>query len=116
MQSGSSTKTATQAEADKESQTSVLAMVASNVSEAYTKAIVWISMYMGANPEGAHYTLSQDFVSPSASPQMLQQMVAGFLSGAVTPAAMLKWQKDNELEDNEKDLETWQAELDRDNA
>jgi hypothetical protein len=116
MQSGSSTKTATQAEADKESQTSVLAMVASNVSEAYTKAILWISMYMGANPEGAHYTLSQDFVSPSASPQMLQQMVAGFLSGAVTPAAMLKWQKDNELEDNEKDLETWQAELDRDNA
>lgn len=116
MQGGSATKTATQAEADIESTTSVLAMIASNVSEAYTKALQWACKYMGANPDGVHYTLSQDFVSPSASPQMLQQMVAGFLSGAITPAAMLKWQKDNELEDNEKDLELWQAELDRDNV
>lgn len=114
MQSGSATKTATQAESDKEAQTSMLALVASNVSEAYTKALEWCARYMGANPEGATYTIAQDFVSPSASPQMLQQMVAGFLSGAITPAAMLQWQKDNELEDNEKSLEMWQAELDRD--
>lgn len=113
MQTGSATKTATQAEADKESQTSVLALVASNVSEAYTKCIQWACAYMGANPEDMHFTLSQDFVAPSASPQMLQQMVAGFLSGAITPNAMLQWQKDNELEDNEKDLEQWQAELNR---
>jgi hypothetical protein len=113
MQTGSATKTATQAEGDREAQTSVLALIASNVSEAYTKAIIWCCRYMGANPEGAHYTVSQDFVRPNASPQMLQQMVAGFLAGAITPAAMLKWQQENELEDTEKDLETWQAELDR---
>jgi hypothetical protein len=113
MQSGSATKTATQAEGDREAQTSTLALIASNVSEAYTKALNWCCKYMGCNPEGIEYTVSQDFVTPSASPLMLQQMVAGFLSGAVTPSAMLQWQKDNELEDNEKDLETWQAELDR---
>jgi hypothetical protein len=113
MQTGSATKTATQAEADKETQTSVLALVASNVSEAYTQALQWVCRYMGVNPDGVAYTLSQDFVSPTASPQMLQQMVAGFMTGAITPAAMLQWQKDNELEDNEKTLEQWQAELNR---
>jgi hypothetical protein len=83
MQVGSATKTATQAAADQESQTSLLAMVASNVSEAYTMALKWACRFMGADPKDAEYTLSQEFVNLRADPQELAQLVAGFIQGAI---------------------------------
>lgn len=111
VQAGSATKTATQAGSDQEMQTSVLALVASNVSEAYTKALKWVCRYLGAPDADVAYTLNQEFVDVVAEPQMLQQMSAGFLQGTVTPAAMLSWLKAAGLEDNEKTLESWLAEL-----
>jgi hypothetical protein len=83
MQQGSATKTATQADQDQETTTSLLAMVASNVSEAYTQALEWVCRFMGADPTGAMYNLSQDFINLKANPQELAQIIAGFMSGAI---------------------------------
>jgi hypothetical protein len=97
MQVGSATKTATQASSDQEAQTSLLAMVASNVSEAYTQAIKWACMYMGADDKEVAYTLSQEFVSLSNDPQEVQQIVAGFIQGAIPVGDYTRYMRKREL-------------------
>ena len=97
MQTGSATKTATQASADQDAQTSVLAMVASNTSEAYTLALQWVCRYMGIDDEGVSYELSQDFVNLINSPQEIQQIVAGFMQGAIPVGDYTRYMRKREL-------------------
>ena len=97
MTAGSATKTATQAAADQDAQTSLLAMVASNVSEAYTQAIKWACRYMGVNDEEVSYTLSQEFVNLTADPQEIQQIVAGFIQGAVPVGDYTRYMRKREI-------------------
>jgi hypothetical protein len=82
MQVGSATKTASQVMGEREAQTSTLALVAGNVSEAYTKALEWAGRYMGAAGE-MEYKLSDEFVNLELDAQLLQQVVAGYLQGAI---------------------------------
>lgn len=95
MQFGSATKTAEQAGGEREAQTSVLAMVASNVSEAYTQALKWCARYMGASDADLEYTLSQEFVNLKAAPQEIQQIVAGFLQGVVPVGDYTRYMRRN---------------------
>jgi hypothetical protein len=97
MTAGSATKTATQAAADQDAQTSLLAMVASNVSEAYTQAIKWACRYMGVNDEEVSYMLSQDFVNISSDPQEIAQIVAGFIQGAIPVNDYARYMRKREI-------------------
>jgi len=105
MQPGSATKTATQAAADQDAQTSVLAMVASNVSEAYTQAVKWVCRYMGVKDDEVAYTLSQEFVQIGQDPQLLTAMVASFLQGAIPAPDFLRWTQKVGYVDTEKTIE-----------
>lgn len=111
MQQGSATKTATQAGNEQEAQTSRLGMVASNVSEAFSRGLVWCARYMGAKEEGNDLALSQDFVNLTASPQEIQQIVAGFVQGAIPPADYIRWMKKQELFTDEKTDDEYLSEL-----
>jgi hypothetical protein len=81
IEKGSATKTATEAQSDSEAEHSVLSLCASNVSEAYTKALIWMARFMRA-PETAAYTLSQDYTEQKLDPQHLTALVAAWQSGA----------------------------------
>ena len=83
MQPGIQTKTATQAQGEREASTSVLGLVANNVSDAYTQALSWVAQYNGASDTDLVYEISQDFVEPEVSPQKLQQIMMGFLQGTM---------------------------------
>lgn len=81
---GSVAKTATQSMGERDIQHSVLSLIASNVSEAYTQALKWCARYMGATvTDDMAYTVSQDFISPDATPQEIQALVAGYIQGAI---------------------------------
>lgn len=83
MMQGSATKTASQVMGEREAQTSVLALTGSNVSEAFTQALQWVARYMGSDDSELAYTLNQDFVELELDAPKLQQIVAGFMQGAI---------------------------------
>jgi hypothetical protein len=72
-------------------------MVASNTSEAYTLALSWVCRYMGIDDEGVSYELSQDFVNLINSPQEIQQIVAGFMQGAIPVGDYTRYMRKREL-------------------
>ncbi|MCP4700457.1 MAG: DUF4055 domain-containing protein [Gammaproteobacteria bacterium] len=80
LTAGQTTKTATEADADNSRNTSVLALVASNVSEAYTRCLNWIGRFMGADHEYL-YTITQDFTRYSLQPQLITALVQLWQTG-----------------------------------
>lgn len=107
MQPGSATKTATQAAGDIEAQTSALALVASNVSEAYTKALGYVARYMGVNADDLSYTLNQDFINSIADANMLREVVASFVSGAMPVGDYTRYMRKAELFTDDKSDEDY---------
>jgi len=106
-------KTAKQAGDESAMSLSALAMIASNVSEAYTQCIRWCAKYMNVTlGENDGYALPMDFVDPDISPQEIQVMIAGFVQGAIPASDYFRWLKRADLTDEEKTLEEWQAEVD----
>lgn len=82
VEASKANKTATEADSDRESSTSVLALCAANVSEAYQQAIAWCARYLDMGEIEAIYKINQEFVSMQAEPQMITALVAAWQSGA----------------------------------
>jgi len=80
-----SAKTATEARGDQSASTSVLAGCVANVSEAYTRAIMWCGQYMGSTDKVA-YQINQEFVELTADPQMITALVGLWQSGGFAKA------------------------------
>lgn len=110
IQENGRVKTATEDTNDEKAEHSTLSLISMNVSEAYTKAINWAARYMGA-PEDAEFKASTQFTDPKASAQDLQQMVAGFISGAIPMGAYFKWLQKVGIEDSEKTVEEFSGEV-----
>jgi len=112
MVPGSATKTATQASGELAMQHSVLSLVASNISEAYTQCMVWCCDFLGVAPaEDQQFTINQDFVKLAADAQMLQAMVAAWFQGALPASDLWAWMRKNEAIAAEKTDEDIQQEL-----
>lgn len=110
VQEGGTVKTATEDSNDAKVEHSVLSTISTNVSEAYTQALQWASQYMGSDGDIVFET-SQEFVSPTATAQELQQMVAGFVQGAIPMGSYFRWLKKVDLVDAEKTLEDFSEEI-----
>lgn len=110
IQPGGAVKTATEATQEASVQHSVLSLISSNLSEAYTQCLTWAGQYMNVDGEMAMET-TMDFVSPTASAQDIQAMVAGFVQGAIPVSTYFAWLKKHGLEDGEKTIEEFQEEL-----
>ncbi|MCO1336454.1 DUF4055 domain-containing protein [Microbulbifer sp. OS29] len=80
IERGSAVKTATEAQAENESEHSVLSLVAENVSEAYTQAIQWAAQFQNVQVE-TEYKLNQDFAESNLDAQMLTALVQAWQSG-----------------------------------
>lgn len=110
IQPGSATKTATQAAGDIEAQTSVLALAASNISEAYTVALGFVARYMGTSPD-IEYRLNQDFINNIADANMLREVVAGFVAGSMPVGDYTRYMRSVELFSDEKTDEEYADQL-----
>jgi len=111
VQAGSGAKTATQIAGERETQHSVLSLIASNVSEAYTRCLQWVGMYMGVDDPEMAFTIDHDFVKPEATPQELQQIIAGFLAGSIPLGDYVRYMQERELFDQEKSVEDYAEEI-----
>lgn len=104
--------TATQAAGDQSVQHSQLSLISSNLSEAYTQCLKWVARYMNVTvTDDMEFTTTMDFVSPTASAQDIQAMVAGFIQGAIPARDYLTWMQKHGLADSEKSLDEFQDEL-----
>lgn len=83
VERGSATKTATESANDNAAEHSVLSLVASNVSEAYTKVIGFVAGFMNETGEVV-YALNQDFIEARLDPQTLAELVKSWQAGAIT--------------------------------
>ncbi|WP_370601185.1 DUF4055 domain-containing protein [Pseudomonas nitroreducens] len=122
IERGSATKTATQADAENAAEHSVLSLVASNVSEAYTKALGWMGEFEGATGT-AEYKLNQDFVEASLDAQMLTALVGAWQANALAQSDLFRLLRKFDLVNPEKtdeqlleELDTSPAGLNLDNA
>ena len=112
IQPGSAAKTAYEAGQDASVQHSVLSLISSNLSEAYTQCIKWAARYMNVpETDGISFETTMDFVSPTATAQDIQAMVAGFVQGAVPMSTYFKWLQRHGLEDGEKTVEEFAEEV-----
>lgn len=84
-------KTATQANGDQAAATSILGMCTSNISEAYTIAMMWCARYLGIKEfEDIKYELSKQFVPQEASAGLLNAIVAAWQSNAIPTLDMIR--------------------------
>lgn len=72
-------------------QNSVLSRVAKNVSSAYTKALKWVSEFMGKEDHEMAYELNSDFDIAKMSPEELQAVISAWQSNAISFTEM-RWQ------------------------
>jgi len=111
IQPGSAVKTAMQSEGEQQVQHSILSLIASNISEAYTQCVKWMCRYAGADDSEVEYYVNQDYLPKNADAQMLQQMVAAWMGNALPFSDLVKWLQKKEIVDPEKSIEDVQAEI-----
>jgi hypothetical protein len=102
--------TAQQAQGDQSVQHSVLSLISSNISEAYTQCLKWAARYMNVTGD-VEFRTTMDFVSPTATAQEIQAIVAGFVQGAIPASAYFAWMQKHSLVDASKTLEEFQSEI-----
>ncbi|RMR88815.1 DUF4055 domain-containing protein [Pseudomonas coronafaciens] len=81
-----SAKTATESRGDQSASTSVLAGCVANVSEAYTRALMWCCDYLGIANDKVSYQINQEFVELTADPQMITALVGLWQNGGFAKA------------------------------
>jgi len=111
-------KTATQASGEREAQHSVLSLVASNVSEAYTKALVAAGAYtnlseVDLSEEKLHYTINQEFVQMITDPNLARVMMEGYAKGQVPLPDYVAYMKRNGLFGGDSSVEDYSELLSR---
>lgn len=107
------TKTAAQANNEERSRTSIISIITNNTSDAFQRAIRWAGVFMNEPiPKNQEiFRLNSSFVEPDADYNMIREMIAGFLQGALPPKLYHDWLKRNKLADPEESLEDFQAQL-----
>ncbi len=88
VQAGGQAETAEAARINASAQTSTLSTVAMNVSEAMTKCLIDMSLFMGANDD-VSYTLNQDFWEASLDPQLISAVTNLKLNGTIATTDVL---------------------------
>ena len=91
-----STKTATEAQSDKTDETSVLAMLANNLSDAYSRVLNYCANFLGVSHK-CTMALNTKFDSTKMTAQERQQLVSEWQAGAITWSEMRARMVDDEI-------------------
>lgn len=77
-------RTATEADIDNTSETSVLSSVAKNVGSAFKWALEWSCVFVGAAETGVAYDMNTEFDLVNLTPDERRQLLSEWQSGAIT--------------------------------
>lgn len=109
---GSAVKTAQQSGGEQKSQQSTLSLIAGNVSEAYQLALSWCGVFMNVSPEAdIVFELNQDYKVVGSDPQMLREMISGFLQGAIPAADYQNFLKKHDLTPDDQPFEEFNEQI-----
>lgn len=114
IERGSAVKTATQADNDSAAEHSVLSLVVSNVSEAYTQCLAWMAEFVNA-PSDVVYKLNQDFTQISLDPAILSALFNAVQGGKLPAADFWQYLRDRGVIDPEKTDDQIRDELETEN-
>jgi hypothetical protein len=101
IEQGSGSKTATQEQNENAAEHSVLSLVVSNVSEAYTRVLQWVAQFMNATGK-PEYTLNQNFVRVQIDSNLLANLIKGVQAGLIPQSDFWRQLRDYQLIDPEK--------------
>lgn len=107
---GSAVKTATEAQAENESEHSVVSLIAANVSEAYTLALEWMGEWMGVSGQ-MEYTIHVEAAKFSVDGVMLGALVAANQAGKLPDTDLFRIMRKMDVIDAEKSDEQIREEL-----
>jgi hypothetical protein len=101
IERGSAVKTATQADNDSAAEHSVLSLVVSNVSEAYSQCLVWMAEFVNA-PGETLYKLNQDFSQITLDATILSALFNAVQGGKLPAGDFWQYLRDRGVIDPEK--------------
>lgn len=107
---GSAVKTATEAQAENESEHSVVSLIAANVSEAYTLALEWMGEWMGVSGQ-TEYTIHVEAAKFSVDGVMLNALVSANQAGKLPDSDLFRILRKMDVIDAEKSDEQIREEL-----
>ena len=107
---GSAVKTATEAQAENESEHSVVSLIAANVSEAYTLALEWMGEWMGVSSQ-MEYTIHVEAAKFSVDGVMLGALVSANQAGKLPDSDLFRILRKMDVIDAEKSDEQIREEL-----
>jgi len=103
--SGSGNETAEAARIRHASDVSILDVIAGNISDAYSKCLEWVGLFMGVDLTGVRYELNRNFFESKLSAQDLQQIVALWQAGGIDKTAFDKIMVEYKVISADTDLE-----------
>jgi hypothetical protein len=89
---------------------STLASIARAASDALSKALNIMAAWVGA-PETARYDLNTEYVNSTMSPQMLQQLVMAYQTGAMPLSVLFQNMQKGEIVSDAMTFDAYQAQL-----
>ena len=115
IERGSAVKTATQADNDSAAEHSVLSLIVSNVSEAYTQCLTWMAEFSNAEGETI-YKINQDFTQVSLDAAIMSALFNAVQAGRVPESDFWQYLRDRGVIDAEKTDEEIRGELESSTA
>jgi len=115
IEAGSAVKTATQASNESAAEHSVLSLVVSNVSEAYTQCLLWMAMFMRINGK-IEYKLNQDFTQVTLDATILSALFNAVQGGRLPATDFWQYMRDRGVINPEKSDDEIRGELESSTA
>lgn len=107
---GGVAKTREQTLSENETKHSSMSMIAENVSDAYSRCLIWVGLFMGVTEEMS-YSLNNDFIRNNSTPQELKEVILGFMAGSIPSSDYIQYMKMYGLFDENKPDEDYIEEL-----
>jgi predicted Rdx family selenoprotein len=101
IESGSAAKTATQDQNDAAAEHSVLSLIVSNISEAYTQCLAWMARFANITGETV-YKINQDFTRASLDATILRGLFDAVQGGKLPEADFWQYLRDRGVINPEK--------------
>jgi len=111
VERGTVAKTATESQNENAVQHSVLSLVVSNVSAAYTACLAWVSQYQNVSGD-VGYSINREFIDQRLDPQMITALVGAWQSGKLPESDLWGYWRKHGLIDPSKSDEEIKGEID----
>ncbi|HHR6128482.1 TPA: DUF4055 domain-containing protein [Providencia alcalifaciens] len=90
VSSDSKVKTIIQSVGEQSAQTSILSICCSNVSDAFSKALMWCAEYLGLDTKDTSFEINKDLVNHIADSSMIREIAAAWQSGATRKSDLVR--------------------------